>query len=229
MKYSDFFLRDDCMLFVNYDEEIGRLHLSWHQKSPYAPQNGLSADEAASLLMPDREDSLSPIRLFPIDVTPKGFYERTGGQVFAYPSYSYDRFRNEDKAELMFEDNEWYAGSVAVVKGTTSYGTWMEKIGVCDLDGDGSDDLLLLWYGPTSGFFSFYVICVTGNGVYEHLFVKNYQNLRFSHQNGRIVLEGVGYDGAIHDYDIQLSEKDGVKTVKLIENGRSVKQFGSSD
>ncbi len=227
MKFSDFLFRDDCIILSKYTEEDGFFSVSWYQKSPYAPQNGISYEKAAALLMPDRENSLSKIPVHPIDITPEGFFERIGGQIFAVPYYSYDEFRNSGQESLMFEDNERYSCTVCYVNGTDSFVTSMERVAVCDIDGDGSDDVLLLSYGPTSGLYTFDVMCVTNHGVYDTVFNTDYYHLNFFDQNGKIALEGVGYDLTPHYFDILLEESGEETIVMLYENGKQLQIWGT--
>lgn len=215
MKHKDFLFRDDCMVFLRFIEDDGFFSVSWYQKSPYAPENGLSDEEALSVLMPDANDSLSKIPIHPIDITPEGFYERTGGQVFAVPYYSYDSFRRAGQDDLMFEANERYGCSVRYVIGDQSFAASDESIAVYDVDQDGSDEVLLLSFGPTSGLFTFNVMCVTSRGVYDTIFCTEYYKLAFASVNGKLVIEGVGYDSMHHYFDICLVEENGDRFVML--------------
>ncbi len=226
MKYSDFLFRDDCMVFLRFRDDDGFFSVSWYQKSPYAPENGLSDEEASSVLMPDADDSLSRIPIHPIDITPEGFYERTGGQIFAVPYYSYDSFRHAGQDSLMFEDNEWYGCGVCYVIGGRSYATSMESIAVYDVDQDGSNEVLLLSFGPTSGLFTFDVMCVTSQGVYDTIFSTDYYKLGFSNLNGKLVIEGVGYDSVHHYFNILLIEGNGESVVTLYEDDELLMLWG---
>ena len=226
MKYSDFLFRDDCMVFSKYNNEDGFYSVSWYQKSPWAPDNGLSDEEASSILMPDEDDSLSRIPIHPIDITPEGFHERTGGQIFAVPYYSYDSFRHSGQDSLMFEDNERYGCSVRCVIGDRSYATSMESIAVYDVDQDGSNEVLLLSFGPTSGLFTFNVMCVTSQGVYDTIFCTEYYRLAFAGLNGKLVIEGVGYDSIHHYFDIRLVEDKGESIVMLYGEDESLTLWG---
>ena len=220
---DDFLFRDDCMIFSKYREADGSFSVAWYQESPYAPRQGISYEEAASLLMPDRDDSLSKIPIHPIDITPDGFYERTGGQIFAVPYYSYDSFRRSGYESLMFDMNEYYDWNVYYVIGDQSFVTSMESVAVCDIDNDGSDEVLLLSFGPTSGLFTFAVTCVTNEGVYDSIYCTDYYKLGFSNRNGKLVIEGVGYDSYHHYCDIVLEEHDGEKYVMLYNDGERLR------
>ena len=226
MKYSDFLFRDDCMIFSDYNEDDGDWYVCWYQKSPYSPQDGISYDEAASDLMTDKDESLSKIRLHPIDITPEGFYERTGGQIFAVPYYSYDGFKSSNQESLMFEDNEWYACSVYYIKGNDAFIASLECVSVCDIDGDGEEDVLLLSSGPTSGLFTFSVTCVTKRGVYDTIFNTDYGELGFFSKNGKIVVESVGYDSVHHYYDILLEEHNEEIILMLYDDAQALQIWG---
>ena len=222
MKYSRFLFRDDCMIFMNYSEDKELLTLSWYSRSQYANDDG----EGSSLSWYDGKNSLSKIKIHPINVTPKGFYDLTGGQMFAIPYYSYDSFKASGQDSLMFEDNEWYYCSVCFVKGDTVLNTSMESIAVCDVDGDQLNDVLLLSFGPTSGLFTFNVTVLTKNGIYDTIFNTDYYNLGFANKGENIVVEGVGYDLKQHFFDIVL-EKDGDETiVMLYDAGESLRIWG---
>lgn len=224
MKYSDFLLRGDCMIFSRYTEGSGSLTVSWYQKSPYAPVDGISADEAKAVLIPD--SSLSKTPLLPIDVTPEGFYERTGGQLFAVPYYSYDNFSSSGSEDLIFEDNEWYACKVCYVNGDEVFAVTMERVAVCDIDGDGGSDVLLLSFGPTSGLFTFEVNCITNHGTYFGCFNTDHFALGFGSKDGKLVIEGDGSLGVHHCYEVRLAERNGQTIVMLYENGEEPETWG---
>lgn len=224
MKFSDFLLRDDCMIFSRYNKSDGSLAVSWYQKSHYAPEKGITADEAKAVLTPD--GSLSKIPLCPIDVTPEGFCERTGGQMFAVPYYSYDNFKSSGEANLICEDNEWYACKVCYVNGDEVSAATMECAAVCDIDGDGGSDVLLLSFGPTSGLFTFEVKCITNHGTYFGCFQSDPSDFGFNSKDGKLVIEGDGYPDAHHCYEVRLAESDGQRIVMLYENGEELETWG---
>ena len=223
MKYSRFLFRDDCMIFLNYSEDKELLTLSWYSRSQHANDDG----EVSSLSWYDGKDSLSKIKIHPIDVSPEGFYDLTGGQMFAVPYYSYDSFIASGQDSLMFEDNEYYNCSVCFVKDDTVLYTSMESVAVCDVDGDQLNDVLLLSFGPTSGLFTFNVTAVTKNGIYDTIFNTEYYKLGFEKKDDKIVIEGIGYDLKQHFFDIVL-EKDGDETVVMLyDAGESLRLWGA--
>ena len=119
----------------------------------------------------------------------------------------------------------WYS-TVCYVIGNQSYATSMESIAVYDVDQDGSDEVLLLSFGPTSGLFTFDVLCVTNQGVYDTIFCTEYYRLAFASLNGKLVIEGVGYDSIHHYFDIRLEENEGEKVVKLYSDDESLTLWG---
>ena len=227
MKFGDFLFRDDCMVFSQYIEKDGSIFVSWYQKSPYAPNGGLSVEEAESVLMPAADESLTRIPIHPIDITPEGFFELTGGQVFAVPYYSYDKFKRDGTEQLMFEDNEWYACSVCYVIGDHSYAASMERIAVYDVDQDGSDEVLLLSAGPTYGIASFYVTCVTGQGGFDALFFPEHHYIfNFADVNGKLVIEGVSSMFGDQYFDIRIEEIDGENALLLYSGDERISGGG---
>jgi len=217
MKFSSFFLRDDCMVFLKYIEEKKLLTLSWYARSPFA------GNETVPAMSADSGDSLSKIALHPIDVTPEGFYELTGGRMLAYPYYSFDSFKASGQAELLIkENNEWYSCLVWYVKGDTHLITSMESVAVCDIDGDNENDVLLLSYGPTSGIFTFSVTAVTAGGTFANIFTTVYYSMGFADKDGKLVIEAVGYDQKQHFFDIVLENSEGNTVLRLYENGEPV-------
>lgn len=219
MENGCFLLRSDCMIFLNRPAETETLSLSWYATDRAAAKGGITADHAANILMPNRETSLSPIALYPIDITPDGFFARTGGQLFAVPSYSYDGFRESGYDGLIMASNERYSCMVYYVKGNLALSTDMERVATCDMDGDGREDVLLLSYGPTSGLFTFSVTIVTASGTYRTMFNISPCDLRFANREGTLVLEAVNQDTVQHTLTIALEERESGKTVTLYENG----------
>ena len=222
MKYSRFLFRDDCMIFMNYSKDKELLTLSWYSKSQYAKDDG----EVSSLPRYDGKDSLSKIKIHPINVTPEGFYDLTGGQMFAVPFYSYDSYKASGQESLMFEDNEWYNCMVCFVKDDTVLSTSMESVAVCDVDGDQLNDVLLLSFGPTSGLFTFNVTAVTKNGIFDTIFNTGFYNLGFANKDGQIVIEGVGYDLEQHFFDVVLEKVGDETVVMLYDAGEPLRMWG---
>ena len=227
MKYSDFAFRDDCMVFSRYDEEDGKVSVSWFQKSPYAPESGISYENSQTLQPLYYKDSLSEIPIHPIDITPEGFYERSGGQIFAFPYYSYDVFKSDGQESAMLEDNEYYSCIVCCVRGTDVFELTMECVAVCDIDGDGNADVLTLSYGPTSGLFTVDVTCLTSRGLFDTIFNMQHGVIGFCSRDGKPVIESVGYDSIHHYYDIVLEEAYGETIVMLYNNGEPGEIWGA--
>lgn len=215
MKHSRFLLREDCMIFLDYNSEKGRIIFYWYAVSNGAPKDGISTEKAKQLLMPDSENSLSKIKLFPIEVTPEGFFERTGGQLFAVPVYSYDKYIAEGNDSLVFEDNEHYFSSIYYIKGEQIISFSAEKFAFGDINNDGRDEITVYSGGPTSGRFTFYITVYTDDNVYVNLFGSSPLTMTFDDENGQLYLKGVGQGYNDHRYDIVLEEADGPKAVAL--------------
>ena len=86
--------------------------------------------------------------------------------------------------------------------------------------------MLLLSFGPTSGLFTFNVMCVTSQEVYDTIFCTEYYRLAFASLNGKLVIEGVGYDSIHHYFEIRLEENDGEKVVTLYDEDELLTLWG---
>ena len=226
LKYEAFCRKDDCLICLHYPKDGRPLELYWYARSEYAPDGGMSEHEAAVLLCP--EHSLSKVPLTPVDITPEGFFERTGGQIFAVPVYSYDIYDTypEDKKEdLMFEDNENYTYQTVFVWDNKPYYTDYQCIASADIDNDGVEEICLLRFGGTSGVFSFVLEVVprTGN-TYSDGFTTEYYYLSFSEKDGKLVVHGETYNGDQYDFDIVTESRSGVKTVTLEHDGKELQR-----
>ncbi|MBO4477929.1 MAG: hypothetical protein J5757_06330 [Lachnospiraceae bacterium] len=189
----DFMFRDDCMIFSEYyhvgTENIGTFSFYWYRESPYAPENGMSPEEAAELLMPNREKSPSESMLHPIDVTPEGFYERTGGQLFAVPE---------------FTGYTWCNSFLYYVNGSKAFNSSKERVAIADVNGDGKDEVLLLSNGPTSGVYSVLLKCITEQESFDTILVGMEYNFRYD-EDGRLCIGNDKY--------VDISEVIGEKRV----------------
>ena len=147
----DLLFRDDCLLFLSHyyegPDSPGGFWAYWYRGNATAPENGISFEEAADLLMPGRKTTSSYYFLHPVDVTPEGFYERTGGQLFIVPEVNSD---------------VWFECVLYYVNGTKAYCSTQESVAVYDVDDDGKDEVLLLSYGPTSGLYTVTLECLMG-------------------------------------------------------------------
>lgn len=143
----NYMFRDDCLIVTWFYFNSGSYRFYWYAGSVPEPEGGISGEEAADLLLTERDESSSLSALYPIDVSPEGFYERTGGQLFVAPRYGNDR---------------WTNSSLFFVKDKEVWSSTLESVAVYDVDDDGKDEVLLLSYGPTSGLYTVTLECLTG-------------------------------------------------------------------
>ena len=191
---ADCLFRDDCLIFLKYYEEEGDagFRTFWYRGNKFAPENGISAEEAADLLMTDLVKKQS-FGFVPIDVTPDEFYERTGGQLFIMPNISrYD----------------WYECDLYYVNGGSVYCSTLESIAVYDVDDDGKDEVLYLSYGPTYGFYTVTLYCLTGQDCLNTTFFDSGWAFD-SDENGRLRIGGYSY--------LDIKEVMGEKTLLVYE------------
>ena len=179
-RYSDYLFKDDCMINISFhcvrskrfENGEDSYSISVIRKTPIVFPDGITYEEVASRF-PCGEDSLSPLPVHPIDITPEGVYESTGGQIFAVPVYSYDEFTQTGETDLMFlyddgeKANEDYSTYVYYINGDDMVLLSMGTFAVADIDEDGDKDLLTMNYGPTSGFFTITLQCITNHGIYR--------------------------------------------------------------
>ena len=223
-KYDDAYLsKPGCAVFLSYYEKDKELKITWYETSPYAPENGLLADEAEKLLC--YEKSLSKIKLRPIDITPKGFYELTGAQIYAVPEYSHDYYASTGQDDLIFEDNEYYSCDIKLVLNKKVYDVRYDCIAVTDIDVDGKEDICLLQYGPTSGLFTFVVDVITDGEVIGNCFCTDHYDLSFVNINNRLFIKGVTQENEYHTFKIKLEEYEGQRYLELYENGEPISTF----
>ncbi|MBR1535110.1 MAG: hypothetical protein IJ639_12140 [Ruminococcus sp.] len=214
MQYGAFAYNADSYIFLEHltsewgltEEDADEMSLEGFSQ----PKNtvGISREEAKRVIPTDSE-------LLPIDVTPEGLYEMTGGQIFMQPEYSFD-----DDEALRDPENKWYWPSYYYIVNATAVQLDTASIGVGDIDGDGSSETCILSDGPTSGVFTFSVdvyrdgkaICV------RQCYNVEWQDLSFTERGSKLCVYGKASEGDEHIYDIALD--DG--TVVLSENGKPI-------
>ncbi|MBR4334852.1 MAG: hypothetical protein IKP74_00210, partial [Clostridia bacterium] len=164
--------RDDYAVFSHHHDSSFSMY--WYKTGDGAPENGISTSEAKNLLCPDFERT--PSGTHPIDVTPRGFFERTGGQIFAVPVCSAD------------PEYPVCSGVLNFVRGGLARQFDFESIAVADLDGDGIEEIYLLSHGPTSGIFSFTLTVIEGKYVCDSVFCASWGDLSFIQDSGKLIL-----------------------------------------
>ena len=190
-----FLLRDDCAVSTHYDN--GSFSMYWYRTGEGAPENGISVAEAKTKLC--GASSRSQIDLHPIDVTPRGFFERTGGQIFAVP------FSSGDTEPL------YYYTRLYFVRGETVCIVDYESVAVADVDGDGNEEVCLLASGPTSGLFTFGLNVIEGDNVGYSFIYDSPGELSFTESSGELVIQNriQRTDSQVHLFRIGLEEQDG--------------------
>ena len=168
-----FLLRDDCAVWIRY--ENGSFSAYWYRTGEGAPENGISVAEAKTKLCGETDPS--PIELHPIDVTPRGFFERTGGQIFAVPVCT------EKPSGIS------YSHILYFVRGETVCRFDFESVAAADVDGDGQEEIYLLSYGPTSGLFTFELTVIAGEEVGRRVYYASGGGaMSFAEISGELVI-----------------------------------------
>ncbi len=211
-----FFFKDDCAVVVSIGES--GMAVYWYKASPDAPKNGLTEEEAKKLLCP--ENSLSKIDFHPLDVTPEGFYGRTGGQLFAVPVYSYDSLAGTDAFN---EYNESYSCVVYYVKGSRVCYLGMETLAVFDANDDGRDEIFILNYGPTSGICTMTLTAITDKGTESGMFMADHGSFSFVESGGVVkICNTRQMSGEKVIYDIRIEDDGATGSLALYKNGEPV-------
>ena len=214
-KTGAFLFRDDCAVFLH--NSASAFELGFYRTGVGAPKDGVTVAEVKEKLCP--KNSLSTVAFHPIDVTPKGFYERTGGQFFAVPTYSFDGYAERGQTEMMHSEfNERYSCAVYFVRGNNVSRVGMERAAVADVDGDGEEEVFLLSSGPTSGLFSIVLTMIDGEDAVGWFFDFGIApgTLYFTEQDGNLFIrDEAQYPETEYLYEIRLDQRDGETAVSL--------------
>lgn len=219
MMYTAFVYDDNSYLFIDLPNEsdyysavegVELMQIACFSQSPKSDK-GISRKQAQKIISTNSE-------MPPVDVTPDGLYEATGGQIFMQPEYSFDTELAEYE-DMQSPENEWYAPAYYYLVNGTAVKMTMSSIGVGDIDGDGMSETCILQYGPTSGIFTFCVdvyrdgkpICV--DVAHESI----YQTLSFTEHDGKLCVLGKREE-SVNVYDIGLEGG----YVALSENGKAL-------
>ncbi len=222
--YSGFFIREDSIVYVSYDKEIEELEIFWYKKSPYAPENGVSEDEAVQILYPEK--SSSKLELHPLDITPEGFYEKTGAQIFVAPTFSFDRYDKTGHPEMKMAENKHYFDRVTLIKNGKSFTVDYDCIASADIDGDGKGEICFLNYGITSGVFTFGFCALTDKDPYSGYFQCNYMRLSFAEKDGELKVCGTLKNDETRYYDIKIEKSGGKEYINLYSDGKPLSNWG---
>ena len=214
---SWFFLKNDC--FVSLRFKNADLYVSWYQKSQFAPDNAYSSSDIADLFY--TYDSISPIELIPIDVTPEGFFERTGAQIFAIPLYRKDEYYN--RYHKIDDYGDYYYIELYYVKNNEFYLSTYEEFAVYDVNHDGLEEICVITNGYTSGIYTFRVIVVSTRWICDTGFAPTkHLGASFEDPQGRLVVKnGESEEHGIEFFDVGIEVNGKSRSVFLEnENGR---------
>ena len=218
LKYEAFCRKDGCLISIFYPKDGRPLRLIWYARSEHAPKDGISEEQAAEILC--QEGTLSKISLTPVDVTPEGFFERTGGQIFVLPVYSFDTFLKNGEEKAMFDANENYNFDVYFIRDGKAFVAGMECVACADFDNDGEDEVCTLSYGGTSGIFTFLLSVINKSGEdVGDFFSSEHYYLSFSEKEGSLVVHAETQNGEQIDFDIVADDSPGNKRFTLMHNG----------
>ena len=97
-----------------------------------------------------------------------------------------------------------------------------------DVDGDGTEEICFLSYGPTSGVFSFDLTLISDDNMSETCFYPNNDyRLSFVEKDGTVKVRGEKPDpGEDHYFDIGIAESTAGENIPILsENGTELFTF----
>ncbi|MBP5292852.1 MAG: hypothetical protein J6023_01835 [Clostridia bacterium] len=201
---------DDCLLYLIYTSGRSHLELYWYARSAGAPADGLTEQDAQLSLCPKK--TLSPLSLRPVDVTPEGFYARTGGQIFAVPSYSFDTYTETNNKEQIKAEYENYSCRILFVRGDEQLYSNLECFAAADLDGEGTEEICALKASESSGVSAFVFLVLSGSETFDDSFYTPIISLFFGKQDGQLIVLGMRqHEEALYGYGIRSGSFVGIR------------------
>ena len=188
MYHESFCRTDDCLIWIDYSPSQSHLGLFWYARSAGAPADGMTEREAELSFCAGQ--TLSPLSLRPVDITPEGFYARTGGQIFAALSYSFDEYTEKGYPGMIRDVNEHYSCRILFVRGEEGLYSDMECFAAADLNGDGTEEICALQYGFTSGLFTFRFAVLSGSEASANFYYSAHMTLSFGEKDGKLIVLG---------------------------------------
>lgn len=215
MKYDSFLYREDCAVFISYNpaSDTQTASLRYYVQRQNISGDELTQKQAKSIIGGSNEYD-------PIDITPENLFKKTGGQIFMQPVYSYDVL----KGDLCFEDNEHYYSYIYFVTPSCATLMSMTSIALADVDGDGTDELWMIGYGPTSGLFTFTLTARENDEEkYSGIFCTEFYYLSFVVKDGKLCVQGItqGENPETHIFDISIENGK----LCLSENGEYIRSW----
>lgn len=115
----------------------------------------------------------------PLDLTPKGFYENTGAQIFMQPIRITDEF------------SDYFYSSFFLITEDYTKELSYRSVAVADTDGNGVKELWTFFPGPTSGIFTISLSAIENGKVkYCGCFQPEHQYLSFAEKDGKLCIKG---------------------------------------
>lgn len=195
-----FIFRDNCMIFIkrSYSSTVGkyRTQFTYYLKRSSASQNGLSPEEASAIL-----DQNVPCRFAPMEISPTGFYDQTGGQLFIQPIYYYDLFSEG----TLIEDAAYYIDAVFFVtpQSAKQLYTYIPSIATADIDENGINEVYILNNGGRLDLPNYTLTAFeNGSPKYKDIYLPKelpdfgtkFYSLIFQENDGRLYIQAVAED-----------------------------------
>lgn len=224
--YVAYFYSDTCWIRISHtlDFKDGSASLSYRTRTSEIPENAITAEKAKQIIGTD-----CPYPL--IDVTPAGVYEATGGRIFDVPPSGSGAVSAEDYEQM--QSVPWHERPRSLYFVTEEYAVPMQMgcIAYTDVDANGTKEIWVLDFGPTSGIYTF-TLYGYENGVrkYCNMYCADHGTLSFCQKNGELCISnGVNRyrDGERYteyqEYRISIADQ----TVYLTHNGVPLNLWGT--
>lgn len=171
--------RDDCVLtFSGYDLENKNadITMKYYVRSEHTPKGAISATDATDLIS-NKYTGAMKTAFPPIDITPEGFYEASGLQIFAQPEH-YSPQGNYHQIQLYL-----------VYRGIDARNGYCNAA-MADIDKNGKHETWIVEYGGTSGIYTFNLIAYEGDTIkYTQRFMSSVLHPKFAVAEGTLTLD----------------------------------------
>ena len=180
--YASFFYSDACWIRISHskDCEGGSARLEYCAQTENLPKTAVTAERAEQIIGID-----CPYPL--VDVTPAAVYEQMGGRIFSLPRYGDGQLSMEEYESAI--EISWDERPRGMYFVTEEYAIpmGMEHIAYTDMDQNGTREIWVLDWGPTSGLFTFELSAYeNGECKYRGVFYSDHGTLSFCQKDGAL-------------------------------------------
>ena len=233
--------RNDCCVTVSKNYNHSAI-LKYYAATPGNTHDVKEAERAASVIREfytDKNGKTSVPRFLPIDITPEGCCEATGGRLYYMPGiYDADqdyvdstwsdlRAADPDEAGVTYAalfQNAWASHGVFFIAPDHAHALSLMSFAVADIDADGTDEFFSLHVTDALTSLPHYAVASYENDTLEQFCqLLIYHNFRFVKSDDRLLLESVikSADGTESRVEWELcTDELGVMMLRDSEGGK---------